>query len=262
MIKFLMGVIAVLMLIVGAAIFISPNQALNKLETSKIITTDVGTGSGVAISDKYILTNHHVVGGSKTVTYEDSNGSIHDAVVKYINPDIDIAVIESKDKIEKYAEISCRLPKFGDKVTIIGRVEHFNWIFTSGFISSSRVVKYIQPLSEAAKAELGEDFLIINASLSFGASGSPVFYENGTTVVGIAGAIFNSLKTGDNLNKSGAVAMYDLCPWLETNKIDYTKTSFINELMNLRVDSDEILNYINSVKGIAYEKLYEVLSRA
>lgn len=262
MFKYFLSALITIFLISAVPFYTTPRNAQDKLSVSKLILTKDGLGSGVAISDKYILTNHHVVQDFKNVQYEGSDDIIHDAIVKYVNPNIDIVLLESKDPIENHANISCRAPEFGQEVSIVGRIEYMKWILTPAIVVSNEFADGLERYQDALKDILGKNFIILNAYVSFGASGSPVFYKDGTTVIGIVATLFNSKETNENMAKSGVVSMEDVCPWLDENKIEYNQDIWLNEPFYTHVDFKAIPGYINELKDNYREWIYEVFYRA
>ena len=53
-------------------------------------------GSGFVVADDYVITNAHVVAGTQTVRLDTKLG-LKDATVVYYNPDVDVAVLHSRD---------------------------------------------------------------------------------------------------------------------------------------------------------------------
>ena len=53
-------------------------------------------GSGFVAADDYVITNAHVVAGTQTVRLDTKVG-LKDATVVYYNPDVDVAVLHSRD---------------------------------------------------------------------------------------------------------------------------------------------------------------------
>ena len=63
----------------------------------KIITAE-GTGTGFKVeSHDFIITNYHVISGSKTVAVEDHNNNRYLAEVGMVNHEVDLAFLSVKD---------------------------------------------------------------------------------------------------------------------------------------------------------------------
>jgi serine protease Do len=141
----------------------------------------LGQGSGFLISeDGYILTNHHVVQGSKKVTVRLSSEKKYNGTVVGIDDSLDVAVIKIQADNLPYAKLgkSSNI-RVGDWVVAIGNPFGFSHSVTSGIISAK---------GRALGSGPYDDFLQTDASINPGNSGGPLFNLKGE-VVGINTAI-------------------------------------------------------------------------
>ena len=139
------------------------------------VKADDGHGSGFIIStDGYIITNHHVIEGSKEISILFDNGFNIPAEVVYSNADFDLALIKLKGKG------FTPLPLGNSEKTVVGsdvfaigtpKLEEFGQTVTRGILSAKRTFE-------------GRNFLQTDASVHGGNSGGPLLNEAGE-VVGI-----------------------------------------------------------------------------
>ncbi len=152
----------------------------------KIITSS-GTGTGFKVEgSNLIITNYHVVQGSKKVAIEDINKDKFVANVVMVNPEADLAFldalelynIESKIKLDKNLSI-----KDMQKIFINGYPFGMPFTTTEGIISS-------------AKQPMGNRYYIqTDAAVNPGNSGGPMIDENGYLV----GVTTSKFTNADNV---------------------------------------------------------------
>lgn len=155
-----------------------------------------GSGSGVIISQEgYILTNNHVVEGSRSLAVIFSDSSRHDAELVGADPLSDVAVIRIKDKVPAVAMIgdsNMLLP--GEQVLTIGSpLGNFRNTVTAGVVSAvNRSVGDLEGLIQT------------DASINRGNSGGPLVNLRGE-VVGINTLVVRgqSMLTGDSAEGLG-----------------------------------------------------------
>jgi S1-C subfamily serine protease len=147
-----------------------------------------GTGSGFIINEQgEIVTNNHVVNGSRELTVTLSDHKKFKAVIKGIDPANDLALIK--------IEANRKLPflhlgesdnlQVGQKVLAIGNPFALEGTLTTGIVSS---------LGRSLKSENGntlEDMIQTDAAINPGNSGGPLLDSHGN-VIGINTAIFGS----------------------------------------------------------------------
>ena len=151
------------------------------------------SGSGVIISpDGYIVTNNHVVEGSKSLLVELSNGKTLKA--KLIGGDkyADIAVIKVDGKWSVYAQFgNSDALKPGETVIAIGSpLGMFQNTVTVGVVSAlSRTIQTSEQFSM-------EDLIQTDAAINRGNSGGPLVNLDGQ-VIGINTLVIGSDYSGD-----------------------------------------------------------------
>ena len=139
----------------------------------KIITAS-GTGTGFKIANyDFVITNYHVVSGSKILAVEDSNQDRFIGNVIMVNPEVDLAFIqvealkdkESPIKLDKSLEIKNRQTVF-----INGFPFGMPFTVTEGIVSSPN-----QPMH-------GRNYIQTDAAVNPGNSGGPMLNENNVLV--------------------------------------------------------------------------------
>lgn len=142
------------------------------------IRNETGLGSGLVITERgHVITNAHVVGDSKVVALETSQGTIVPGRVLRRDRDADLALVvpEANDVRWSASHWDHALPpRVGSTVYIIGHPLGLGWTVTEGLISGSRAAGEIAPI----------ELIQTNAAISPGNSGGPVFDHQGR-VIGI-----------------------------------------------------------------------------
>ncbi len=175
----------------GQEIALTPAQiaAENGASIALVVSADdttIGLGTGFIVANgSALVTNHHVIAGSKHLVAKLSTGEIVplDIVIGY-DIDRDLAVL-NVDPPRRHA---IRLGdsdsvKAGDPVVVISNPEGLERSVTNGLISGTRELE-------------GTKFLQISAPISPGSSGGPVFNDKGE-VIAVVRAF---LSEGQNLN--------------------------------------------------------------
>ncbi|MEO7500477.1 MAG: S1C family serine protease [Casimicrobiaceae bacterium] len=148
-----------------------------------------GSGTGVVIVDKgIILTNLHVVAGSKRVTVEFADGLVSEASVIGLQPEHDLAVIQAKTLPDDLVPATLRSTNDlvpGDHVVAVG--------FPFG-IGPSATAGVISGLKREYRSRQGKRILTnliqFDAAVNPGNSGGPLVTADGE-VVGIVTGILN-----------------------------------------------------------------------
>jgi len=165
---------------------ISKFQNNNKSVFSGNFGGELGTGTGIIVSDNgYILSNSHVTGekySSCYVTLE--NGNTYDATVVWSDTDLDLSI----SKINAYALSPATLGnsdsiKAGHSVFAIGNPIGFEFqrTVTSGIVSAiNRTIK----LEESGTTSYMTDLIQTDATINPGNSGGPLLLSNGD-IIGI-----------------------------------------------------------------------------
>ncbi len=146
-----------------------------------------GTGSGFIINDSgEIVTNNHVVNGSRELMVTLSDHKKYKAVIKGIDAGNDLALIkiEANHKLPFLHLGESDNLQVGQKVLAIGNPFALEGTLTTGIVSS---------LGRSLKSESGtlEDMIQTDAAINPGNSGGPLLDSHGN-VIGINTAIYGS----------------------------------------------------------------------
>ncbi len=179
--------------------------AAEKQDATEIDPTDHrrSTGSGVVIIDNgTILTNLHVVTGSKRIRVTFANGHESDAVLINAQPENDLAVLRAKsipDDLEAATMRSSAELRAGDQVMAVG------FPFGIGPSASGGVVSGLK--RQFRSPEGGQritNLIQFDAAANPGNSGGPLVTMDGA-VVGIVTAILNPGDAGTFIGIAFAV---------------------------------------------------------
>jgi hypothetical protein len=161
------------------------NEEILKEAVFKINTAS-GTGSGFYISEKdLIVTNFHVVEENKIVSVQSNTQDRYIADVVYINPDVDIAFLKLKEKLnithpiiisDNYIDVKNR-----DKVIVLGFPFGMPFTVTEGIVSNNN------QLIE------GKNYIQTDAAINPGNSGGPVLDMN-NRLVGVISSKFTDAE--------------------------------------------------------------------
>jgi len=152
----------------------------------KIITSK-GTGTGFKIEGKdFVITNYHVVEGSKVVAVENHKQDKFKAQVVMVNPEVDLAFLQVKDlhdakgeiKLDKEVEI-----KNLHKVYINGFPFGLPFTVTEGVVSAPD-----QPMGK-------RKYVQTDAAVNSGNSGGPMLNTDGV----LMGVTTSKFKDADNV---------------------------------------------------------------
>jgi len=139
----------------------------------KIVTAD-GTGTGFKIdSSDYIITNYHVVRGSKKVAVETHGKDRHLANVVMVNPEVDLAFLEVPTLRDKKGTIQLQEDLEVEniqKVYINGFPFGMPYTVTEGIVSSTN-----QPMNS-------RHYIQTDAAVNPGNSGGPMLNKDGVLV--------------------------------------------------------------------------------
>ncbi len=175
-------------------------------------TTSAASGSGFIISDDgYILTNHHVIESSNSITVTLYDGSAYDATLIGYDQSNDIAVlkIEASDLVPVVLGDSDAM-HVGDNVVAIGNpLGELTFSLTAGLISAKdRQVT----MSGGTTMNLIQTDTAINS----GNSGGALFNMYGE-VVGVTNAKYSSSSSGASIDNIGfAIPINTVRPIVES----------------------------------------------
>jgi tetratricopeptide (TPR) repeat protein len=134
-----------------------------------------------------VITNYHVVKGSnkaEVVTSDGNRYTIKKSIVTDEKSDLFLASVDMPKNVAYPLTVSPEIPEVGEDIVVIGCPEGLSKTITKGIISSVRDLENYGTV------------LQIDAAISHGSSGSPVFNKEGE-VIGVA--TFNLIE-GQNLN--------------------------------------------------------------
>ena len=160
-------------------------DVVSKVQTSVVtIITSKGLGSGVVWSaDGIIVTNEHVINGSKRVEVAFADGRRVSGTVRAADAVTDIAVVQADRKNLPPATFQKELPRVGDLAIAIGSPLGFENTVTAGIISGL----HREIPGSAQQTQSLVDLIQTDAAISPGNSGGAVVNANGQ-VVGISEA--------------------------------------------------------------------------
>jgi hypothetical protein len=149
------------------------------------VTTESGFGSGFVVGRNLVATCFHVVRGSPSIRVATRDGTQHDVVsVVAYSASEDLAVLATNGLPAPALLLGDSTNvNPGDPVTVVGHPEGLENTVTSGIVSGTRLV--------------GDTTLFqIDAAISHGSSGGPVFNELGQVI----GVTHGFLSAGQSLN--------------------------------------------------------------
>lgn len=263
---------------------ISKFQNKSKSIFSSSSSSDVGTGTGIIVSDNgYVLSNYHVTGekySSCYITLE--NGNSYDAKVVWADSDLDLAIC----KINAYGLTAMDLGdsdsiRAGDSVYAIGNPIGFEFkrTVTSGIISATnRTIK----LEENNSVSYMTDLIQTDATINPGNSGGPLLLPNGkiigiTTVkitsaegigfavpINVVKPVIESFKNSGTFEEAYiGISAYDsnVIPYLSSNSSNFTSGIYVVQISSSSPASSSNLqegDIINSVDGISVSTMSDL----
>jgi len=139
----------------------------------KIITAGgSGTGFKVAGHD-FMITNYHVVEGSKTVAVEDHKMNRYLANVVMVNPDVDLAFLQVKALESKPGII---------KLDDAKQVENMQKVYINGFPFGMPFTVTEGIISSVSQPMNGREYVQTDAAVNPGNSGGPMLDKDGCLV--------------------------------------------------------------------------------
>ncbi len=166
------------------------------------INTGDSTGSGSIISsDGLVLTNAHVVEGSRTVNVVLPDGrQFQGDVVAFGNNGLDLAVVKIRSQNNFPTIAIARTPvQVGQRAFAIGNpFGRFQGTFTTGIVS---------------RLDKDRGLIQTDAAINPGNSGGPLLNSQGE-LIGVNTAIFSSSRSGGNIGIGFAIAIDRIQPFL------------------------------------------------
>lgn len=172
-----------------------PSIVSNVQPSVVTVFTNGGLGSGVVYSeDGLILTNEHVVRGTKDVEVAFADGRRVAGTVRATDAISDLALVEAKRTGLPVAKFQSELPRIGELAVVIGSPLGFENTATAGIISGL----HREIPGSAASSQSLVDLIQTDAAISPGNSGGALVNGRGE-VIGISEAYIPP--------QSGAVAL-------------------------------------------------------
>jgi serine protease Do len=164
---------------------------VDEIEKSSVtVRTAGGHGSGFVISSSgYVLTNHHVVSGSKKLIVV-MGGIEYDAVVVRSNPARDIALLKLTQSLDiDPLHIDTNKVSLGEEIYVVGTPldERLDFSISRGIISAKRTFDK-------------QRFYQTDAAVNPGNSGGPVFNSSGNVIGITVSGIFTKDGGSKNIN--------------------------------------------------------------
>ena len=149
-----------------------------------VLTPDGNHGSGFYVAPNLIVTNHHVVEGSKFLEIKKYDGTMTFGKVEKIDIDKDLALVKVESNGPPLSFFSGKEFPLGSPVDAIGHPSEFPFSITRGVVSAIR---------DMDLAGSGKKIALIqtDAPINGGNSGGPLFFQN--EVIGV-----NVIKRIDN----------------------------------------------------------------
>ncbi|HBK71104.1 MAG TPA: peptidase S1, partial [Flavobacteriaceae bacterium] len=139
----------------------------------KIITAD-GTGTGFkVINHDFLITNYHVIKGSKTVAVEDHHQNRYLAKVAMVNPEVDLAFLHVEE---------LKATKGAIKLDENNQVSNLQTVFINGFPFGMPFTVTEGIVSSPNQPMKGRNFIQTDAAVNPGNSGGPMLNENGVLI--------------------------------------------------------------------------------
>src|SRR5512143_3182553 len=203
-----------------------------------------GAGSGVIIApDGYVLTNDHVVHGSKQLTVSLTNGASHAAALVGTDPATDLAVIRADSANLPFATLgeSAAL-RVGQLVIAIGNPFGFQSTVSTGVVSAlGRALR-------SRKGRLIENIIQHTAPLNPGNSGGPLVDSRGR-IVGLNTAII-MMAQGIGFSIPSDTARWVVTQLIGTGKV---RRGYLGISAQQRPLSRKLVRYFNLPKEFAVE---------
>lgn len=164
---------------------------VQRIENAAVtIRTTAGHGSGfVAAASGYVITNEHVIAGSKDVLVITNLGKYAATVVRS-DPARDVALLKIVDAVAIEAlEIEAVPARIGESLYVVGTPldERLAFSVSKGIISGRRQIR-------------GQDLYQTDAAVNPGNSGGPVFNESGQVIAVTVAGLFTASGASANIN--------------------------------------------------------------
>lgn len=159
-----------------------------------LITGDDALGTGFFIDPNTIVTNYHVIRGSKRISCSANGVDIPITGFSNIDYENDIVLLNTSFDSPAYIASATSNPQVGEHVYAIGHPQGFNSTLSEGLVSGLRDIN-------------GRKLIQISAPISPGSSGGPVVSPDGKLI----GVAVLSYMDGQNLNFAVPKDVLKLC---------------------------------------------------
>jgi hypothetical protein len=175
-----------------------PSVVLIEIKTEE----DSGIGSGFFISPDQVATNWHVVRNADEILMRTSDGRESSGTVWVASPQHDLALIKTSPGFGEGRSVSRRAEPAQElePVYVCGHPEALTFSWSSGTVANANRV-----FDEGDRNLPGLPFIQLNAAISAGSSGGPVFDAQGKVI----GVIRGDWSEGQNLNFAVPVRFLD-----------------------------------------------------
>lgn len=189
----------------------------NVVNSTVTIETEEKLGSGFFIGNNLIVTNYHVIKGSKQAFYYQNNSPRKNLIEGYVSVDRfnDLVILKVNGLNKQPLKFSSVSPKIGQSIYVIGSPKGLPATISDGIISGLRDFD-------------SKRLIQISAPISSGSSGGPVLNSQGLLI----GVSVSQLAEGQNLNFAIPASYL---------KILIDEIDSINELKYLDVDENLIV---------------------
>jgi S1-C subfamily serine protease len=176
-------------------------QALQSVVSITVLSDDkiISSGTGFVYTNKYIITNQHVIDGNVDevyITYRQGEYRKASIVGSDVYTDIAVLKPDNQPGYAKPLPLQEQLPNRGKKVVALGSPSNLQGTVTSGIVSGT------ERTTSAGKFSI-PDMIQTDAALNPGNSGGPLVSVNGD-VVGM-----NRARQGDNIGFAISTRLFD-----------------------------------------------------
>jgi S1-C subfamily serine protease len=224
-------------LTVGLAISNQHPTLEDNINSTVVIVSGNGSGSGVLINPNQVLTAFHVpmadANSPDYVIFKNSGrATIKTKIVaSSYEQDLIVMNLDKPNTKVKPVNIDCGLPDVGDEVYAVGEPEGFWWMVRWGHVVDPENSIIREGEFRLPSDYIKEEFLFtIDLNMMHGNSGGGIFNQDTGNLIGIASQMWLKQfadKTGETqqlyMQMGFPVRGNVICKFLDDNKISYTK---------------------------------------
>jgi S1-C subfamily serine protease len=156
-------------------------------------------GSGFVFAPDRIMTNAHVVAGTRTVTVQASGGRTLTATVVVFDPNRDVAVLDVPGLNAPVLNFASKPAKTGDPAVVLGYPENGPFTVDSARVRSESTV---QGSNIYGNGNIKRSIYSIRGTVRSGNSGGPLLSDDGTVLGVVFATALDSSDTGFVLTDS------------------------------------------------------------